>query len=140
MQNQPRKETVQMLRETYPAGARVELIRMNDPYTKLKQGDKGTVTFVDDMGTIHVNWDSGSTLGVAHGEDTCRKIDYEESPLTETVIEQIQAIRTEGKYNMFDTIGVQHEANEKGFNELVLLIAEHKMWYSAYILTGRYTG
>ena len=44
------------------------LLKMNDPYTKLQSGDKGTVTSVDDMGTIHVSWDSGSSLGVVFGE------------------------------------------------------------------------
>jgi hypothetical protein len=28
--------------------------------------------------TIHVNWDNGSTLGVAYGEDHCRKLTQEE--------------------------------------------------------------
>ena len=48
---------------------------MDDPYTSLRPGDKGTVTGVDDIGTIFVNWDSGSSLGVAFGEDLCRKIE-----------------------------------------------------------------
>lgn len=69
------KETVKRLREQYPAGARVELVHMNDPYnTKLIPGSKGTVTSVDDMGTIHVRWDCGSSLGVAYGEDSCKVI------------------------------------------------------------------
>jgi hypothetical protein len=48
---------------------------MNDPYTKLRSGDKGIVSFVDDIGTVHVNWDCGSSLGVAFGEDEIKKID-----------------------------------------------------------------
>jgi hypothetical protein len=51
------------------------LLKMNDPYTKLQPGDKGTVTSVDDTGTIHVSWDSGSSLGVVFGEDLCKKIE-----------------------------------------------------------------
>ena len=47
---------------------------MNDPYTKLKPGDRGTVSMVDDTGTIFVNWDCGSSLGVVYGEDHIRKI------------------------------------------------------------------
>lgn len=34
-----------------------------DPFTPLKKGLKGTVRYVDDMGTVHPVWDSGSTLG-----------------------------------------------------------------------------
>ncbi len=51
------------------------LLKMNDPYTKLQPGAKGTVTSVDDIGTIHVSWDSGGSLGVAFGEDLCKKIE-----------------------------------------------------------------
>ena len=71
----PSKETVERLRAEYPEGTRVELVRMNDDYTKLRPGDKGTVRYVDDAGTIFVRWDCGSGLGVAYGEDSCRKID-----------------------------------------------------------------
>ncbi len=70
----PSKETVERLRKRYPKGTRVELVSMNDPYTKLKPGDHGTVTTVDDIGTIFVLWDRGSSLGVAYGEDHIRKI------------------------------------------------------------------
>ena len=71
----PSKETVESLRKQFPEGTRVELVCMNDPYTKLMPGDKGTVRCVDDAGTIFVRWDNGSGLGIAYGEDSCRKID-----------------------------------------------------------------
>ena len=72
------KEALQRIREEYPAGARVELTKMNDPYRiDLVPGCKGTVRFVDDMGTIHVNWDIGSSLGVVYGEDACKVIQDE---------------------------------------------------------------
>lgn len=45
-------------------GKRIRLIRMEDPYTKLKEGDKGTCRGVDDMGNILMNWDNGSTLSI----------------------------------------------------------------------------
>lgn len=67
-------EKVERVRAEYPAGTRVELVSMNDPYTDLKPGEKGTVTCVDSMATIHVRWDCGSTLGLAYGEDCCRRI------------------------------------------------------------------
>lgn len=75
MNSFPSKETVERLRNQYPSGTRVELVCMNDPYTKLKPGAIGTVSFVDDIGTVHVNWDCGSSLGVAFGEDEIKKID-----------------------------------------------------------------
>lgn len=70
-----KKETLKRLKRQYPIGCRVELVQMNDPYsTKLKPGCQGTVIAVDDIGTIHVNWDCGSSLGVVYGEDVCRKV------------------------------------------------------------------
>lgn len=58
----PRKGDVDRLRQQYPVGSRVELVRMGvtDPYTKLKPGDQGTVSCIDDTGTVFVNWDCGS--------------------------------------------------------------------------------
>ena len=70
-----RPETLKRLREYYKPGTRVELIRMDDPYSKLKPGDKGTVSCVDDTGTVFVNWDCGSSLGAVYGVDEIRKID-----------------------------------------------------------------
>lgn len=69
------QNTLERLRKDYPAGTRVELVHMNDPFMdKLRFGSKGTVKCVDDMGTIHVDWDCGSSLGVVFGEDSCRRI------------------------------------------------------------------
>ena len=68
------KEKLAMLREQYPKGTRVVLVRMDDPYTSLTTGDKGTVRYVDDMGTIHISWDCGSTLGAVYGVDVITKI------------------------------------------------------------------
>jgi len=64
-------ERLLQLKTKYTQGTRVKLLRMNDPYTKLSPGATGTVTGVDDIGTIHVSWDCGSSLGVAYGEDLC---------------------------------------------------------------------
>lgn len=69
------KKIVEQLRKEYPVGTRVELIEMNDQFnTKLKPGCQGTVTDVDDAGTIHVRWDCGSSLGICYGVDKCKKI------------------------------------------------------------------
>jgi hypothetical protein len=37
-------------------------------------GCMGTVRMVDDIGTIHVSWDNGSSLGVVYGEDEIERI------------------------------------------------------------------
>ena len=76
--NRLMREELADLRKRYPRGCHVKLIRMNDPYSlDLKAGSIGTVTHVDDIGTIHVAWDCGSTLGVVYGEDLCTVVDTE---------------------------------------------------------------
>lgn len=72
----PSKEIVEMLREQYPIGTRVELIKMEDVQAPLI-GTKGTVRGVDDAGSILVKWDNGSGLNIIYGEDICRKIEVE---------------------------------------------------------------
>ncbi len=75
MSNFPPKAVIERLKEQYPKGTRVELVSMNDPYNKkLKPGDQGTVRLVDDIGTIFVDWDCGSGLGVAYGEDCVKRL------------------------------------------------------------------
>ena len=70
----PKRETIACLRERFPKGTRVELVSMDDPYSRLKPGDCGTVEFVDDIGTIHISWDCGSGLGIVYGGDRIRII------------------------------------------------------------------
>lgn len=62
----------------YLTHKRVMLVSTTDPYTNLRRGDIGTVTLVDDYGTVHVKWDNGSTLGLITGEDEWRVLDDDE--------------------------------------------------------------
>lgn len=57
--------------------------------------------------------------------------------MTNKVFEQIMHIRDEGRYNMFNITGVQQEASELGYNELVVFLEEHKDEYTEFILTGQ---
>jgi hypothetical protein len=50
-------------------GKRVRLNYSSDPFTKLSKGDEGVITDIDDLGTFHIKWDSGSTLGLIRSED-----------------------------------------------------------------------
>ena len=74
MSNFPSREIVECLRKRYPAGCRVELVKMDDPQAP-PIGTKGTVIGVDDIGSVMVSWDSGDSLSVTYGEDLCRKIE-----------------------------------------------------------------
>lgn len=59
---------------SYTPGTRVELVSMDDPYSKLKPGDQGTVRFVDDIGSVFIKWDCGSGLAAVYGADEIKKI------------------------------------------------------------------
>lgn len=65
-------------KKLYPLGTRIELISMKDPYAPVPSGTRGTVKFVDSLGTIFPEWDNGRTLGVVPGEDSFRKLTQEE--------------------------------------------------------------
>lgn len=78
----------QEYKEAYPPGTRLMLLSMNVPYHPVEKGMRGTVRLVDDMGTIHMNWDNGRTLGIVPGEDDFRKLTQEE--ITQETQEQSQ--------------------------------------------------
>jgi hypothetical protein len=49
----------------FERGDRVVLEYTDDPHTKLRPGDEGTVTrYAPGLGQLDVNWDSGSTLSM----------------------------------------------------------------------------
>lgn len=62
-------KSIELLKEKYPEGTKIRLIHMNDPQA-VPPGTIGEVRKVDDMGTIHVNWETGSTLGLIDGVDS----------------------------------------------------------------------
>lgn len=61
------------LREQYPVGCPVELVHMDDIQAP-PVGTKGRVLMIDDIGTIHVSWKNGSTLGVVPGVDMIKRL------------------------------------------------------------------
>ena len=123
----PSKEIVERIRKEYPVGSRVELVRMDDPQAP-PVGTKGTVRGVDDIGSIMVAWDNGSTARISAGGAT----------MNEKIREQILAVRKTGCSNMFDVPMVQYIANEMRFYELVVFLEEHRSEYVHFILTGEY--
>jgi len=72
--NFPSRETVERIRKQYPVGCRMELLSMDDAQAP-PIGTKGTVRYVDDIGSLGVAWDNGSSLQVVYGEDLCRRCD-----------------------------------------------------------------
>lgn len=56
--------------------------------------------------------------------------------MTQTIKEQILAIRDTGLTNMIDVNMVQRLAYERDFYELVTYLEEHRKEYVRFILTG----
>lgn len=64
----PNKKMIKRICKLYPAGTRVELVRMDDAQAP-PIGTHGTVLAVDDTGSLIMQWDNGSTLNVIYGVD-----------------------------------------------------------------------
>lgn len=126
------RREVEALRKRYPKGTRVKLISLEDPYSRLPEGTKGTVDAVDDIGTIHVRWDNGSGLGVVPGVDEIKVI----QEISESLKEQILMVRDTGLVNMFDIRGVREVAEAMEFTELITFLDEDRERYAGFILHG----
>ena len=129
--NFPKKEIVERVKKEYPAGTRVILQRMEDPQAP-PVGTMGTVTAVDDTGSLIVSWDNGSGLNVVYGEDHAKKM-----IMTDRVFRQLLAVRDSGICNMLSINEVQRYAFDNEYFDLVMYIEEHKKEYCHFIMTGR---
>ena len=94
---------IYVLKDEFIPGRRVLLHKMNGE-PQMADGLQGTVTSVDDMGQIHVNWDNGSSLALNAGEDVFEII-YEPERLQILLIEP-------GKYPQVIMIDDDLEAME----------------------------
>ena len=67
------ESTLAELKKRFPAGAMVELMKMEDKDSP-PLGTKGEVLHVDAWGTVHVLWETGSTLGIIPSVDEIRLV------------------------------------------------------------------
>ncbi len=65
---------VEFYKEHYPRGTRVQLDSMGDDPRPVPSGTKGTVIAVDDIGSLHVEFDNGRALGICPEVDKFHKI------------------------------------------------------------------
>lgn len=101
----PNKEMIQKLAQRYPEGARVKLVRMNDPFAPTV-GTLGTVLDIDSTGTIFVRWDNGSGLGVVYGEDACEVVnpDEEKEMLQENLQVLVGQVMNQDCYSLYEQL------------------------------------
>ena len=71
------REQIAELKKQYPKDTRIFLRYMNGE-PSMPEGLRGSIKYIDDIGQIHVNWDNGSRLALAAGEDGFRKLTFEE--------------------------------------------------------------
>ncbi len=64
---------LKQLREEYPQGKKLQLIHMDDPYP-VPPGTIGEVFWVDDIGDIHMKWETGQSLALIPGVDEWREV------------------------------------------------------------------
>ena len=74
----PSREQVEAIRKNYPPDTRIMLNNMNDPYSPVESGTRGTLRYVDDSGQLGVVWDNGRSLSLIPGEDSFRKLTQQE--------------------------------------------------------------
>ena len=65
---------VQRMKATYTPGTRIVLDFMGDDPHPIAPETKGTVRIVDDIGTVHCDFDNGRQLGLVPGEDAFHAI------------------------------------------------------------------
>lgn len=69
------------LKEHYPKGTRIQLDSMGDDPRPIEPGTMGSVRLVDDMGTIHCDFDNGRRMGIIPGEDCFHIVSHQKHDL-----------------------------------------------------------
>ena len=72
------KRKAEYLKKAYPPGTRIVLNFMDDDPRPIESGTRGTVEAVDDIGTVHCEFDSDRSLGLIEGEDDFRALTAQE--------------------------------------------------------------
>ena len=72
------RNRAEYLKKAYPSGTRIVLNSMGNDPRPVESGTRGTVAVVDDIGTVHCNFDGGRNLGFIEGEDDFRALTAQE--------------------------------------------------------------
>ena len=72
------KRKAEYLKKEYPPGTRIVLNSMGDDPSPIESGTRGTVAVVDDIGTVHCQFDNGRSLCLIECEDDFRALTAQE--------------------------------------------------------------
>lgn len=72
------RNRAEYLKKAYPSGTRIVLNSMGNDPRPVESGTRGTVAVVDDIGTVHCNFDNGRSLGLIEDEDDFRPLTAQE--------------------------------------------------------------
>ena len=72
------RNRAEYLKKAYPPGIRIVLNSMGDDPRPIESGTRGSVAVVDDIGTVHCDFDNGRRLGLIEGEDDFRALTAQE--------------------------------------------------------------
>lgn len=70
----PNKNYLEQLRKQYPVGMKIQLISMRDEKYPILPGTIGEVTHIDDLGSIHMKWQNGSSLALIPEVDSFKAV------------------------------------------------------------------
>lgn len=85
MRGFPTEKQVEQIREMYPIGTVIELTAdMDDKYAPIEKGMQGEIVSIDDVGTLHMKWQNGRSLGVVPSQDCFKVISKPEAQEIDT--------------------------------------------------------
>jgi hypothetical protein len=80
---------IEGIKKRYPVGTRIVLDSMGDDPCPIPDGTKGTVNYVDSLGTIHTTFDNGRKLGICPDADSFHQISEPTEELSEEMTMEI---------------------------------------------------
>lgn len=107
------RKSIDALKQRFPTGTRILLLSMDDPYSPVPSGTRGTVLMVDDAGQLQMKWDNGSGLAVIPGKDSFRKLTEQELAAEELLDEsqkKPKAAIIGANGNIFNLLGIAQKA------------------------------
>ena len=70
----PNKAYLEQLRKQYPKGTKLQMITMRNEKYPILPGTIGEVTHIDDLGSIHMKWQNGSSLALIPEVDSFKVV------------------------------------------------------------------